>query len=104
MKHMKFAGISLAAMVALAGCAIDPNTMTEEEKELLRGKDTISGSFGSGSPDYGNAHAANKAMQIVDPAPAYAEDPPNADGQVILGGYGRYRTDKVKPPQPIGDF
>ena len=101
MKQFKFMGLSLAAMVALAGC-VDPRTMTEEEKEVLRGKPTISGSFGSGSADLGNATRANFATQAVDPAPAYAQDPPKVDGQVIIGAYGRYRTDKVKPPAIIG--
>lgn len=103
MRAFKITGIGLAAMVALAGC-VDPNTMSEEERELLRRDDTMSGSFGSGSADFSNATRANFASQVVDPAPAYAEDPPRVDGQVVIGGYGRYRTNKVKPPQAIGDF
>jgi hypothetical protein len=88
-------GVGLAAMVVLAGC-VDPNTMTEEEKEVLRGNSIVAGSMGSGSVDFGNATRANMATHIVDPAPAYAADAPKVDGQVILSGYGRYRTGKVK--------
>lgn len=102
MKKYGFLSLGLAAAVLLTGCLTDPNQMTEEEREVLRGKDTISGSYGSGSADLGNATRANMATQTVDPAPAYAEDPPNIDGQVILGGYGRYRTGKVKVPERIG--
>lgn len=103
MKKYRFMGVSLAAMMVLAACA-NPSTMTEEEREVLRGKDTISGSFGSGSADYGNATKANMASHIIDPAPANAEDPPKVDGQTVIRGYGRYRTGKVKPPEPIGGF
>jgi hypothetical protein len=101
MKQYRLLGVSLAAIVALAGCA-DPSTMTEPEREVLRGKDSLSGSFGSGSTDFANAVRANMASHIVDPAPVYAENAPQADGAVIIGAYGRYRTDKVKPPSPIG--
>jgi len=93
--------VGLAALVFLAGC-VDPNQMTEEEREVLRGSDTISGTFGSGIADYGNATRANMATHVVDPAPAYAEDPPKVDGQIVISSYGRYRTGKVKTPQPIG--
>jgi len=103
MKKVKFLVASLAAMMALAGC-VDPNTMTEEEREVLRGKDTISGDFGSGSADFGNATRTNMATHVVDPAPAYAEDPPRVDGQIIISGYGRYRTGQVKQPELIGKF
>lgn len=103
MKKYRFMGVSLAAMMVLAACA-NPSTMTEEEREVLRGKDTISGSLGSGSADYGNATKANMASHIIDPAPANAEDPPKVDGQVVISGYGRYRTGKVKPPERIGGF
>ena len=103
MVQFKYKGLGLAAMIVLAGCA-DPSTMTEPEREVLRGKSTISGKFGSGSADFGNAIRANMATHVVDPAPANAEDPPNVDGQIILSGYGRYRTGKVKPPEPIGNF
>ena len=88
-------------LVATAGC-VDPSNMTEAEREVLRSDDTISGKFGSGSADLGNALQANMATHIVDPAPAYAADAPKVDGQVILGAYGRYRTGKVKPPESIG--
>ncbi len=101
MKQYRFIGISLAAMVALAGC-VDPSNMTEAEREVLRNDDTISGKTGSGSADFGNAIRANMATHIIDPAPAYAADPPKIDGQVIIGAYGRYRTGKVKPPESIG--
>lgn len=101
MKKYSFMGVSLAAMVVLAGC-VDPSNMTEEEREVLRGDATISDKFGSGSADFGNAFAANKASQIVDPAPAYAADPPKVDGQIVIGAYGRYRTGKVKPPGIVG--
>lgn len=101
MKQYRFIGISLAAMVALAGCN-DPRYLTEPEREVLRGNDTLSGSTGGGSADFGNATQANMATHIVDPAPAYAADAPRVDGQVILGAYGRYRTGKVKPPESIG--
>lgn len=97
MKQYRFMGVSLAAMVLLAGC-VDPSNMTEPEREVLRADDTISGKTGSGSADFGNATQANMATHIVDPAPAYAEDPPDVDGQVILSAYGRYRTGKVTPP------
>lgn len=97
MKQYRFMGIGLAAMMALAGC-VDPSNMTEPEREVLRSDDTISGKTGSGSADFGNAIRANMATHIIDPAPAYAEDPPKVDGQVILSGYGRYRTGKVTPP------
>jgi len=101
MKQNIFMGVSLAAMVVLAGC-VDPNNMTEEQREVLRADDTISGKTGSGSADFGNAIRSNMASQIVDPAPVYAQDAPKIDGQVILRGYGNYRTGKVKPPQAIG--
>lgn len=103
MKQRTLMGVSLAAMVALAGC-IDPSNMTEAEKEVLRGRETISGAFGSGVDDFGNATRSNFASHIIDPAPAYAEDAPTHDGQVTIGGFGRYRTDKVKPPAPLGTF
>lgn len=103
MRKGAFIVVSLAAMAVLAGC-VDPNTMTEEEREVLRGNDTISGSFGSGSADFGNAVRSNMATQVIDPAPAYAEDPPAVDGQIVIGAYGRYRTDQVKPPKVIGNF
>ena len=101
MKQYRFIGISLAAMVALAGCN-DPRYLTEAEREVLRGNDTLSGSTGGGSADLGNATRANMATHIIDPAPAYAADPPKIDGQIIILGYGRYRTNKVKPPEAIG--
>ena len=101
MKQWKVIGAGLAAMIALAGCA-HPSTMSEEEREVLRSDETISGDFGSGSADFGNAVRSNILSQTVDPAPANAKDPPKVDGQVILGAFGRYRTDKVKPPQGIG--
>lgn len=101
MKRYGFMGVSLAAMVVLAGC-VDPSNMTEPERETLRGSDNLSGSSGRGVADFGNTIRANMATHIVDPAPAYAEDPPRVDGQVILGGYGRYRTDKVKQPETVG--
>lgn len=101
MKQRKLMGVSLVAMVLLAGC-VDPNTMTEEEKEVLRGDPTISDKFGTAEADFGNAIRANMATHIVDPAPAYAADAPNIDGQVIISAYGRYRTGKVKPPATIG--
>jgi hypothetical protein len=94
-------GVSLAAMVILAGC-VDPSNMTEPERETLRGNDNLSGSTGRGPADFGNSIRANMATHIVDPAPAYAEDPPKVDGQIILSGYGRYRTGKVKPPESVG--
>jgi len=100
MKQHKFIGISLAAMVILAGC--DQANMTEAEREVLRGNDTLSETYGSGVDDFGNWRKSNDAIQVVDPAPAYAEDPPTADGQIIISAYGRYRTGKVIPPQPIG--
>lgn len=102
MDRLKFVGVSLAALVVLAGCSV--SSMTEPEREFLRGSETISGKTGSGSADFGNAIRANMATQVVDPAPVYAADPPKIDGQVILGAYGRYRTDKVKPPKNIGDL
>ena len=100
MKQYKFMGVGLAAMVVLAGCA-NPNTMTEPEREVLRSDDTFSGKFGSGSADFSNATRANFASQVVDPAPAYAQDPPDIDGQIILRSYGNYRTGKVKPPAAL---
>ena len=101
MKQGKLIGLSLAAMVVLAGC-VDPNTMTEEEKEVLRGDPTISDKLGAGVADFGNANRANMATHIVDPAPAYAADAPKIDGQVILSAYGRYRTGKVKTSSVSG--
>lgn len=102
MKQYRFMGLGLAAMVVLAGC-VDPSDMTEPERETLRGSDNLSNKTGRGRPaDFGNAITANMATHIIDPAPAYAEDPPKVDGQVILSGYGRYRTGKVKPPETVG--
>ena len=101
MKQYKLAGVSLAAMVVLAGC-VNPNTLTEPERELLRADETISDKFGSGSADFGNATRSNMASQIVDPAPAYAQDPPLIDGQTVLRAYGNYRTGKVTPPSSLG--
>ena len=121
MKQHRYLAVSLAAMVALAGCAetlfvagtaalvasdelIYVEDLTESQREYLRADPTISDKFGSGTANFGNAIRANLASHIVDPAPAYAADPPKIDGQIILSGYGRYRTGKVKPPQPIGSF
>ncbi len=101
MKQYRFMGISLAAMVILAGC-VDPSNMTEPERETLRGKHNLSGSTGAGPDNFGNTISANMATHIIDPAPAYAEDPPRVDGQIILSGYGRYRTGKVKSPESVG--
>lgn len=101
MKQYGFMGVSLAAMVVLAGC-VDPSNMTEPERETLRGSANLSGSSGRGVADFGNTISANMATHIVDPAPAYAEDPPRVDGQIILSGYGRYRTGKVKQPETVG--
>lgn len=101
MKQYRLMGVSLAAMVILAGC-VDPSNMTEPERETLRGSADLSGKTGRGPADFGNSIQANMATHIVDPAPAYAEDPPKVDGQVILSGYGRYRTGKVKPPESVG--
>lgn len=101
MKQYRFMSVSLAAMVILAGC-VDPSNMTEPERETLRGTHNLSGTTGAGPDNFGNAISANMATHIVDPAPAYAEDPPKVDGQVILSGYGRYRTGKVKPPESVG--
>ncbi len=101
MKRHKLIGVSLAAMVVLAGC-VDPSTMTEAEREVLRGNANLSGTTGGGPANFGNATRSNFANQVVDPAPAYAEDAPDADGQVMIGAFGRYRTDKVKPPDPLG--
>jgi hypothetical protein len=103
MKQYKFMGVSLAAMVVLAGC-VDPSTMTEPEREVLRGDATMSDKMGGGVADFGNAVRANMASQIVDPAPAYALDPPKVDGQVIISAYGRYRTGKVKVPESAGNI
>lgn len=100
MKQHKLMGIGLAAMVALAGCT-DTANMTEPEREVLRISSTLSEDFGGG-PGFGNWRHANEAVQIIDPAPAYAQDPPVFDGAIIIGAFGRYRTDKVKPPEPIG--
>ncbi len=100
MKQHTLMGIGLAAMVALAGCT-DTANMTEPEREVLRISSTLSEDFGGG-PGFGNWRHANDAVQIVDPAPAYAQDPPDFDGQVIIGAYGRYRTGQVIPPRPIG--
>ena len=100
MKQHTFIGISLAAMVILAGC--NQANMTEAELEVLRGNDTLSNTFGNDVATFGNWRKSNDAMLIVDPAPAYAQDPPDFDGQVIIGAYGRYRTGQVIPPQPIG--
>ena len=102
-KQCKFIGLSLAAMVALTGC-LDPNTMTEPEREVMRGKEALTGTWGGGTQDFGNAVRSNLSTQIIDPAPAYAEDPPAHDGQVMIGAFSRYRTDKVKQPEPIGTF
>ncbi len=125
MKQYRYLAVSLAAMVALAGCTttvaltatavtltalvasdelIDAKDLTESQREYLRKDSTISGKFGSGTANFGNATKANMASHIIDPAPAYAADPPKIDGQIIISGYGRYRTGKVKPPAPIGSF
>ena len=45
-----------------------------------------------------------ESVRVTVAPPAYAADPPKIDGQIILSGYGRYRTGKVKPPAPIGSF
>ena len=103
MKKYRVIGVSLAAMVVLAGCT-DFSSSSDSQKEFLSGNETLSGSFGGGPANFGNATRSNMATQIVDPAPANVDDPPKADGQVIIGAYGRYRTDKVKPPEPIGTF
>jgi hypothetical protein len=51
----------------------------------------------------GNASAANKAIQTIDPWPAYAVRQDVAyDGERAAAAAERYRTNKVTPPAGIG--
>jgi hypothetical protein len=53
----------------------------------------------------GDAVAANKVTQIVDPWPAYSDDKTIAyNGQRMQSAVERYRTGKVTPPADPEDF
>jgi hypothetical protein len=95
MKPIFATACAATTIILLAACAPDYAAMTEAEKELLRGNDTIAAGFG-------DAHHRNMAIHIIDPVPDNVREDPTFDGRVILGGYGRYRTGEVRQPQAIG--
>ena len=59
---------------------------------------------GSVSPHFGEAVAWNKAAQIINPDPVYADSgaKPGDNGAVAAGAAKRYRTDTVKPVETLG--
>lgn len=51
----------------------------------------------------GNANASNKAIQVIDPWPVYANNRNIAyDGERAAAAAERYRHNKVTPPKGIG--
>lgn len=83
---MSFRSIGAAAVLLLtAGCnTVDPRT-------------------GSVDRSFGEALAWNKAVQTVNPDPAYPADatPAGSDGAKAAGASQRYRTDKVKQVERV---
>jgi len=89
MRRTKFRGITIAALAAatmLGGCA----------DMYLAHRETV-------SFQAGNASAANKAIQTIDPWPVYAANRDIAyNGERAAAAAERYRTNTVTPPTGIG--
>ena len=84
--NMRGATLALAATTLLGACT----------DMYLDRRDTVS--FAAG-----DAPAANKVTQMVDPWPLRAGDRNIAfDGERMAAAAERYRTDKVKPPAGTG--
>lgn len=89
MRRIKLRGIKIAALAAttMLGACTD---MYLDHRETV-------------SFEAGNASAANKAIQTIDPWPAYAEHQDIAyNGERAAAAAERYRTNKVTPPKGIG--
>jgi type IV pilus biogenesis protein CpaD/CtpE len=89
MRRIKLRGITIAALAAttMLGACTD---MYLDRRETV-------------SLEAGNASAANKAIQTIDPWPAYAARQDIAyDGERAAAAAERYRTNKVTPPTGIG--
>jgi hypothetical protein len=89
MRRIKLRGVTIAALAAttMLGACTD---MYLDRRETV--------SFGAG-----NASAANKAIQTIDPWPVYAAHQDIAyNGERAAAAAERYRTNTVTPPTGIG--
>jgi type IV pilus biogenesis protein CpaD/CtpE len=89
MRRIKSRSITIAALAAttMLGACTD---MYLDHRETV-------------SFEAGNASAANKAIQTIDPWPVYAARQDIAyDGERAAAAAERYRTNKVTPPTGIG--
>jgi hypothetical protein len=89
MRRIKLRGITIATLAA--------TTMLSACTDMyLDRRDTV-------SFEAGNASAANKAIQTIDPWPVYAAHQDIAyNGERAAAAAERYRTNKVTPPTGIG--
>lgn len=78
--------MAAAALAALSACATAPAPQA--------------GSLDAG---FGEVTRHNAAVQIIDPDPVYtAQDAqPGDHGEKMTGAVKRYRTDQVKPTEPV---
>jgi hypothetical protein len=89
MRRIKLRGVTIAALAAttMLGACTDM---------YLDHRDSV-------NFDAGNAIAANKAVQTIDPWPAYAaRQDMSYNGERAAAAAERYRTNKVTPPVGIG--